>query len=652
MFFKIKNIILWPKDVAKNPQKIEFELDKINIITGESHKGKSSLIQIIDYCLGSEKCNIPVGIIREKTEWFGLHIILDKTEMLLARPDPGENSITQDMYMTEGINLDLNIVPFKNTNRYYVVNRLNEISGLSSLKFDEENVKSTFQSRASFRDLCAFLFQPQNIVANPTTLYYKADTYEHQEKLKTIFPLVLGAVTNETLVLKKQQLILERQLERKKAEAQLKEEAKNTWIGNIKSFYLRAKELGLIKDNLNNLDTLGLKDLLFILNNALSDLKKSSIPLVQVGATTTAVEEFNHFLEEEKKISNEIATKKSRLLKIKKFNSVNKNYNSSIDDQLDRLKTVNWFKQKVGKKICPFCGSAHENISNQLELLANSAENLESISTLISNTENILDKEFFELSQEISNLEEKLNTIKKTLKEIDARHIEVEQSRQGIENVYRFIGKLEQSIEIINEVDSEDGLLNHIKQLREELAAVKAKLLNNSQRMDEEKILADISLIITKYVKLLDIDRPNDPVELDIKNLTIKVVSDKRKDLLSEIGSGANWLGYHIATLLALHEYFFTLKSSHVPSFLVIDQPSQVYFPKSWPKDDEILPTDLEQVRKVFSALELSMSENSRKLQIIVLEHAPKLTWKGIPTVHLVAEWNQENALIPLEWIK
>ena len=47
----------------------------------------------------------------------------------------------------------------------------------------------------SFRDLVAFMFQPQNVVANPNVLFYKTDSYEHREKLKAIFPYVLGAVT-------------------------------------------------------------------------------------------------------------------------------------------------------------------------------------------------------------------------------------------------------------------------------------------------------------------------------------------------------------------------------------------------------------------------------------------------------------------------
>jgi hypothetical protein len=74
-----------------------------------------------------------------------------------------------------------------------LINRFNQISHLPALDFStDENVG--FGGRPSFRDMAAFNFQPQHIVANPYTFFYKADTTEHREKLRIIFPFVLGAI--------------------------------------------------------------------------------------------------------------------------------------------------------------------------------------------------------------------------------------------------------------------------------------------------------------------------------------------------------------------------------------------------------------------------------------------------------------------------
>ena len=54
-----------------------------------------------------------------------------------------------------------------------------------------------------------------------------------------------------------------------------------------------------------------------------------------------------------------------------------------------------------------------------------------------------------------------------------------------------------------------------------------------------------------------------------------------------EIGSGANWLAYHIAMTLALQKFFLGEPHHSVPGLLVYDQPSQVYFPKRTAYEDK-----------------------------------------------------------------
>jgi hypothetical protein len=44
------------------------------------------------------------------------------------------------------------------------------------------------------------------------------------------------------------------------------------------------------------------------------------------------------------------------------------------------------------------------------------------------------------------------------------------------------------------------------------------------------------------------------------------------EDFLWEIGSGSNWLSYHMAITLALHQFFLSLPSCPVPNFIVNDQ--------------------------------------------------------------------------------
>ena len=62
MNFQIMNIILYGKKGGR--KSIDFKLGDLNIITGVSETGKTALLEIIDYCLCSDTCNIPGGIIK------------------------------------------------------------------------------------------------------------------------------------------------------------------------------------------------------------------------------------------------------------------------------------------------------------------------------------------------------------------------------------------------------------------------------------------------------------------------------------------------------------------------------------------------------------------------------------------------------------
>jgi hypothetical protein len=161
-----------------------------------------------------------------------------------------------------------------------------------------------------------------------------------------------------------------------------------------------------------------------------------------------------------------------------------------------------------------------------------------------------------------------------------------------------------------------------------------------------------------KLLPGLGVERPDDPVSLSLVELTLRVKSLNREDSLWEIGSGSNWLAYHLANILALHEYFLDQPTSPVPAFLVLDQPSQVYFPTKLSArpteidmDPQLADDDAQRVRAIFQILAQVCDSTSNRLQIIVLDHAGESVWGEIPSVHLVEEWRNGRKLIPPDWL-
>ena len=213
MYFQILKLILWSR-AGYLPRVVEFESGMVNVISGASKTGKSAVIPIVDYCLGSGKCSIPVGTIREACSWFGVVIETIEGQKLLARREPGEARQTGDMFLLEGETIVVpDKAPERNTTADAVKRSLDNLAGLSQLGLNPDNDTA----RVSFRDLMAFTFQPQYIVANPMVLFFNADTTEHREKLKAIFPYVLGALTPEMLAARWETERLGRELRRKEA---------------------------------------------------------------------------------------------------------------------------------------------------------------------------------------------------------------------------------------------------------------------------------------------------------------------------------------------------------------------------------------------------------------------------------------------------
>jgi hypothetical protein len=164
-----------------------------------------------------------------------------------------------------------------------------------------------------------------------------------------------------------------------------------------------------------------------------------------------------------------------------------------------------------------------------------------------------------------------------------------------------------------------------------------------------------------KLLPLLDIERPEDIVKVDYKNLTISVMGKTgREDYLWEIGSGSNWLAYHISVSLAFQMFFAEQNFSPVPQFIVYDQPSQVYFPKKLSRKEEekeedpkLDDEDVFAVRKIFATMSDALKKTNPHMQIIVLEHASESAWEGVKNMNLVEEWRgEDNKLIPKDWIE
>jgi hypothetical protein len=201
MKLKIRQLIIWPDDVRHKPRVINFDIDNVNVVTGWSGTGKSAIVSIIDYVLGSSTCSIPVGVIRDLTSWYGLVIELKDELMMIAREKPASRQVSSEYWVVPRYHLGAALPPRPVANEKVDLfkSRMDTLAGLSDLRLSPDETEG-FSERASFRDMAAFNFLPQHIVANPYTMFFKADSNDHKRKLSNVLPLALGIITNDDLM--------------------------------------------------------------------------------------------------------------------------------------------------------------------------------------------------------------------------------------------------------------------------------------------------------------------------------------------------------------------------------------------------------------------------------------------------------------------
>src|SRR5258708_20487154 len=93
--------------VTGQRREVELKPGTVNIITGASGTGKSTLIKAIDYCLGSSKCELPAHV-RRRSVAVGVKWTSGDAEIVVGRiiPPVGQSTSTR-MFTASGRDLPL-----------------------------------------------------------------------------------------------------------------------------------------------------------------------------------------------------------------------------------------------------------------------------------------------------------------------------------------------------------------------------------------------------------------------------------------------------------------------------------------------------------------------------------------------------------------
>lgn len=660
----IKQIIIWPEDAKHQPRIIDFDVEKVSVITGWSATGKSSIISIVDYVLGAGTCAIPVGEIRDRASWYGLKIDTDAGQMRIARKKPEGRQVSGSYWLQQSADVDapLPLRPAANSSTERIKTTFDAMSGLSNLRLNPEE-SNGFTERASFRDMAAFNYLPQHIVANPYTMFFKADSSEHREKLRNVLPLALGVITNEDLLRSHRLQMLREELRKLETELRIRRNGIENWRANATGAFYRAQELNLLPFGEPPGD---LREILTLLQQVVDARGRI---VAAPGRVSRSVERLEEIRKQEQELDTEIANQRRRLRRLKSLRRSVSDYGSILEDQQARVHAAGWFKDMIATERCVLCGSDGDAARHALHQLNIPIRELDELTAGASSTAPMVDSEIIQTQRKLLTDERALLEIRQTRSEFEAAVDTEKGLSQSLESVYRFIGSTEQALKILGDVENDGGLEKRVIELQREIRSLEAQVDEKGRKAREAATHESISSYIIRFVAALGVAGANGLPALDERELNIKFLQDKnsKPDFLWQIGSGENWMAYHLATLLALHGAFLQRgKQNPVPSFLIIDQPSQVYFPSDTfervvedsqqerpPQGSRQHLDDLESTRQIFSALARAQHAFAGRLQIIILDHADQNAWGGQSNISLAANWrgDEQDFLIPKAWL-
>ena len=165
-----------------------------------------------------------------------------------------------------------------------------------------------------------------------------------------------------------------------------------------------------------------------------------------------------------------------------------------------------------------------------------------------------------------------------------------------------------------------------------------------------DSIISILSQRMSQWAQFLDLEHSESPLRLDVKKLTIVADTPDGPLPMERMGSGANWVGYHLIGHLALHQWFAE-RDRPVPRVLFLDQPSQVYFPSEMDVDSSLEPVsedDRRSVLRMFKFVFEVIESIAPALQVIITEHAD-IGERWFQDA-IAERWRAGRKLIPDDW--
>jgi len=644
---KIKSIHIYSHDGQRRD--LTFNVSGLNIITGRSSTGKSALSEIIEYCMGRSTFNVPEGIIRDKVAWFSVIYQFPNEQILIAKPTPQNGGVSCSTVMVRrGTNLPAPKIDelLVNSDDDAVSALLSRLLGIPENRTDVPINHSRVSYDANIKHTHYYLFQKQGLVTNKDQLFYRQNEDYQSQAIRDTLPILLGISSSNRYEIEAKLRIAQRELRLNTKLLDQANEAIDTSQQKGIGLYSEALAVGIIDSNSSQLHPKGLIE---ILHEA---LKWSPV--------STSHDDGNRVSCLEEEIAQLRKDRREAQFKIdaaRQFSKKSTGFENEAAEQKDRLESIKAFpkNRETGEWQWPFAENNLALDSPIAAVLLNELESLDDEMKVVTEQRPKLEAYLVELNNSVDQIIASIKTKEMELAaSISASEI-VDHLASRNNAAARVVGRISLFLENLLPNEEIDSLNADQQRLKRKISALENQLSSDDSNEKLTSVLNIISLQVSKYIKRFDAEFSTFPARLDLKHLTIIFDRADRPVPMSRTGGGENHLAYHLSALLALH-LFAAENNRPIPKFLLIDQPTQVYFPSEdiyKAADGSIQKTeedaDIGAVRRLFELLLKFTQEDVPGFQLIVTEHA-NLKDEWFQNALVEVPWTKPPALVPEDW--
>lgn len=616
MNFYISKIRLWFK-LGGDSRDLDFFPDKVNVITGDSSTGKSSVLKIIDYCLLSERSAIVKDVINENVAWYGMVFYVDDKPYTIIRPSQTVESGEMKAIFRDGIFLPELPEAGMNDIRSKVLVKMNELFNIpKKLKLDSK-------IKLDFRHNLMFNYLTEDIIATENT-YQDLRFFRKNEYVKILNDLFKLAIGVDEL--KRQEL--ESELQTAKKEENKKKETQNKEQENQEKYKQTRNEIA------NEIEELGLGDATCFGDN----------PVAWAENVKTIVDNCNlQFKNEQanqqrRQIETELAEVREKLGYFESLDKEYRTYQKRLERQNESLVPIDYVKKHLSELM------TYQETGRLLRELTEAWQSIKESYV----PEMKLPDNFEKSKKELQRRENELVERWRKLNPYQIDNKDIVWLRRAIllaERMEKELAK-EPKLTITDEM---------LIRCSETVAAIEEKLMKLKAKNDNA--IGNLNETIGKYFKyqrgISEAYRDYKPV-YSLEESMLMLEGEEGEYPESNIGSKSNYMFLHLCYFFGLHDLLLNNQNKTIPQFLFIDQPSIPYYAdkngqRVVGNNETMSNDDQEKLTEAFRLVDLFMREMTRRghFQIIMIEHAGTEYWQDLNTFETRYEFRNGEGLIP-----